>query len=215
MNISRVKLTQGGLKGMVITYSKEEIREGAAYINYHDVEHQAPVPLKIRKLFQKGQQFFCDICKLDKSMKDPGALRITVIDGSEGRMRLTAKVMSIDQIEYEAKSPWMESGSIYSKYNEMCLWLEECYRMAQEYVEKPIVESAAQYLLDFQATEKGKKFLGEDFDAEALTPAEQNAKYIEALEAQGMIVLGKEELAAGEAPADDVAVPNEKKMKVA
>ena len=187
MKISKFELVQSGLKGMIVHYLENENREGFEFLNEHKTTYKAPVPAMARTLIQRGTEYFIDLARLDSALPK-GAVRLVKVEGNDEKIRFSGNVVDVDGCEFPVVSPWIEESTIYSKWNKLQLWHEECLRLVEDYSQKGQIEDAKQFMIDFSQTEKGNKDFG-DLDFDKMAEGELRDKMREALEKSGAIII--------------------------
>jgi|GEM_PF-3086626 len=200
MNIASVKLVNGGLKGVVVTYSMTSEKDKRSFIDEHVSKKKAPIHEDLEVAFESLGEHLLDICGY--TSKDKDNVSVTGVTYNDKGFVITGKKKILDGDKTINLVTPLTNGDDYSEYEAVCKVLDTIYSETEDYMSGAKVFSDAQLVMRFNA---GK----EDFDVESFKglPADQQRDICtEILEKMGAMVL----LAEDEAPIEEEITEVEK-----
>jgi hypothetical protein len=184
MEIRKVELKNGGLKGLVVCYSKERERDGISYVDdYKSVRVKTPVGKGIKDKFRELVPYFSDLLKVGKIQK----MEVLSVSSSE-KDGFGFKVrVSVDYTTFDVEPQMVDES--YPKFWEVMAIVEAINEMTYAHLAGKEKVDARQYMLDLQGSDQkiAKEFA--DVDFEKMPIGDVKAKMIEALEKTGCIVV--------------------------
>jgi len=183
MNIASVKLVNGGLKGVVVTYSMTSEKDKRSFIDEHVSKKKAPIHEDLEVAFESLGEHLLDICGY--TSKDKDNVSVTGVTYNDKGFVITGKKKILDGDKTINLVTPLTNGDDYSEYEAVCKVLDTIYSETEDYMSGAKVFSDAQLVMRFNA---GK----EDFDVETfkgLSSEEQRDLATTILENMGHIVL--------------------------
>jgi hypothetical protein len=157
MNIASVKLVNGGLKGVVVTYSMTSEKDKRSFIDEHVSKKKAPIHEDLEVAFESLRVHLMDICGY---MKDGvNDVTITGVTYNDKGFVITGKKKILDGDKTINLVTPLTNGDDYSEYEAVCKIMDTIYSETEDYMSGAKVFSDAQLVMRFNA---GK----EDFDVE-------------------------------------------------
>lgn len=190
MQLGKVELQQGGLKGLKVSYLEKVTRDGFAYYDEHPgVKIKTPLPAEMKLKFQNLKDSFLQACTLDPNLVEQAAVTITGIESDENEyFRILGQVASIYGDTLEVTHPLIYKNSGFKRFDKVMKEITAIYDMVSKYKNRQLHQTTAQMLLEFSKEERFSGYFAE-VDIEKLSGPEQKAKAKEILEKSGCIVL--------------------------
>lgn len=195
MKITKVKLGEQGLKGMSVTFVRNDEKDGLTWNNEYTVQYKYPVQGVLLKAFEALAVHLGNICGLEVAQKGIDKLsngydNISVVGVSvkSGGIVLTGKVEASTGKTYAVNTPFTIIEDAYEGFGKMEEQVERLLDLVEEYVEGGYKINKEQYVLDLHAGD-------ENFDTDVyakLSTAEKESMFIKELEDKGYIVLQQE-----------------------
>ena len=197
MKIHKVKLIDGGVKGMEVSYlAPMKGKSGITYEHEYSTRFAHPVPHELRDNIKRLKKHFIKIMDL----KDKADIRITgVVTKSDG-IQITVKQVIFNQYQTGWTSPFITAESEYVEYNQLSTDVELIYQQTVEYVTLAQDIKPSQYVLDlFDEKDKvlPKAIKAMDYTREDIMNMSENDQLLlmkEILEERGAIVMIDQEI---------------------
>ena len=194
MNIASVKLVNGGLKGLVVTYSMTSEKNGRPFIDEHISKKKAPIHQELEDAFDSLIDYLLEICESEAN-SDVEVVGVTYNDKG---FIITGKKKILGGNKTTNLVTPLITDEDYSEFDTVCKMLDTIYSETEDYMSGAKVFSDAQLVMRFNA---GK----EDFDVETfkgLSSEEQRDLATAILEDMGHVVLLTEDVAPPEEEPD-------------
>lgn len=187
IQISSVKLINGGLKGIAITYLRiNDVKDTLWKSEVTEKNHR---PIVGTELLTKFDEFATYITEINSVIE--GNVTVTGITASHNKFLLSGTIDCLGGKKKSAtNTPCVTEADGYERWEEVQEKVDEIYKMILEYMEKDLYTATnEQMILNFN---KGK----EGFDAEAvknMSVEEQVAEATKLLEKIGCVVMNPNE----------------------
>jgi hypothetical protein len=185
IQISSVKLINGGLKGLEIKYLELNDVNSNIYKSEITKKSRRPVNIDMQLKFEEFKDHLAELCSIDE-----GKLAITGITAGHDKFLISGTVEVLDKKKSAINTPCIKEEDGYDKYDVVQEKVDSIYKMVLEYMEKEAYTATnEQMILQFN---KGK----EGFDAEAVKNMTEEEQVIEAtklLEKIGCVVMNPHE----------------------
>lgn len=218
--IAGVKLINGGMKGIEVSYETVEIQDGMSYCNEHNDKRHRPVHRDLKNLIQQLKPFILDLCGYpikDEDWRDALLMttEVTGIKAGTDKFVITGKMESWEDKTIALSSPLIKEADAYSEYEEVMDLVDSIYREADLYMQGIKRAKREEVIVDFmKEVKKNESFTMETF--ESMTPEEQAELMTEledelgmkVTEEDGQKVLVTSEGTEQESQDEEVEVPN-------
>ena len=191
MRISKVKLVDGGNKGLEVTHQKTEVKGGIAYKNDLLEKPRGVVNMKMRNRFKDLVPYFCDLMSTSEDV-----VEVTGIYSERDSFMLIGIVNVLETKRASLVSPLIHLSNDYEKYWEVSTIVDDIYSMTAEYMKGDHVENNKNIIEYYE----GKK---EGFDKsklDGMSEKELHSYAIKLLEKAGCVVMDPNE---ADAPEED------------
>jgi hypothetical protein len=194
MQLNKVELVNGGIKGLKIAYLEKVRRGSYDYKDEMKGHHiHTPVPAELKNMFYKLKKHLMVICSIDKEILDEGSVIVTGISSNEKDFfEILGYVNgSFGEITLSHEAITVDSG--YPAFKKVMDIVSEIFDGVVQYKAAKMLDSNKQMLLSFSEDAKAAKML-ENVDIESLSVKEQAAKAKEILESLGGIIMMPEDM---------------------
>lgn len=199
MNIAAIKLKDGGLKGMVVTYSQSDKKDGRDFTDLLKHTKKAPIHTELDDAIKTLKGPLLDLCDYPLSTRelDLQDIEITAVEyGDKGFIISGTKEVCDGKKSITLKSPLITSEADYSGAHEITETIDSIYKEVKAYASGEKVFSDDQLVMSFNKN-------NEEFDVESfkkMSDEEKRDLATTTLEGLGCIVLNPED---GQAPTEE------------
>ena len=186
MKISKVKLVDRGIKGIEVSFMKQEDRGKMVFNDEYVVKYKAPVNTELRESFTKLHLHLREICGVSKELDvDVRGLNYN------GEAFLISGVVTtvLNEKVYGINTPLINADDDYVKYDSATSLMDKIYEEVRKYVSERKMMNPKQFVMEF-AENKGKL---DDYDFENMSDSEALSKAREILEKSGAIVITQDD----------------------
>lgn len=183
MKISKIKLENGGLKGIIVNYLKNEEKDKLTFNNEYQVKYRAPIHSYLGKLIKSLEKYVVDICNLNEDSE----VSVLGVTANDKQFLISAKAYVLNGQTIAINTPNIKDG-MYSAYDEIQKIIAEIHKEIEVYVSAGQKIDKRQLVLDFYKDKKE--------ELEGLDMADEEAvkrKAIDILNGMGCIVVEREE----------------------
>lgn len=215
--IGGVKLLNGGLKGIEVSYETVEVQDGMSYINEHSDKRYRPAHRDLKSLVQQLKPYILLLCGYpieDEGWKDALLMctEVTGVKAGSDRFVLTGKMESWNDKTISLSSPQIKEPDAYEAYDAVMELIDKIYREADLYMQGLKRAKKEEVIVDYMKdVKKNNAFTYETF--EKMSPEEQAELMAELEDELGMKVTeedGQKVLAVDEGNVsqdDDIELP--------
>ncbi len=197
MKISKIKLNDGGLKGLTVTFLRYESKDGASWLTeYPGVKYKYPVQGVLAKAIQEMKKYVSELCSLTTSDElgndNYSNVTVTGVSATDDGFVITASIDTVCDKKYTVNTPFICSKDGYSRFHEASSVIDKIFSLTDEYIAGRTIINKTQFILDLHAND-------DNFDTDvfkAKSEIEKEAFYMDELERRGHIILRNEEAAA-------------------
>lgn len=187
MKISKVKLIEQGMKGITVTYSEVQPKDGMHYNNDYTVTFRQPVQGKVMNLFQDLQEHFIGIT----GMEEESETLVTGFSFDGDNIQLGGKVYVLARpLTFGLSAPMVGDDDGYSKFEKLRDICKEIYTLVAEYTKGNNDVDVAQFIRDYTTKNPAK---AAELPVDEMTKEEQIDYYRSVLEKNGGIVIMQED----------------------
>lgn len=141
MNIKKIQLVNGGFKGAIVTYLREEEKNGRPFINEVTEKRKHPIHLGLETMFKDLRFYLLDITGMlrgdeDKNTKDYEILETEVVSLEFDAVRFCIggeKKVFVDK-EVKLKTPKVDDGDHYEHYDTVMKLVASIVEETKEYL---------------------------------------------------------------------------------
>lgn len=163
VRIGSVKLVEGGLKGIVVTYEQTEIRNNREFFTAFNVKKKYPIHQELEETFGWLKGHLLDLCNYSDNPADREMLLqatdITGITYNDKGFVISGKQTTIKNKVFALNTPLISSEDGYGDFGKITAIMDGIYAETKEYMGGNKIMSDEQYVIKFN---KNK----EDFDIE-------------------------------------------------
>lgn len=216
VNISAVKLINGGLKGVQVKYSATERKHNREYVNEYISHKKAPIHKELEETFNWLKGYLLDICGYcgnspeEIELLENNLEMISVQYGNKGFI-LSGKLAVLTGEKFlSLTTPLITDSVEYNHFSKVCAILDGIYSETKDYMEGNKVMDDTELILKFN---KGKEDFNE-LELEKMSSAEKKEIATKLLEDMGCIVLHNDDMNSDEDVEDEIVIPEPKKKEV-
>lgn len=179
-SISGLKLLDGGMKGLQLSYMTSEVQDGMRYESTHDDKKKRPVHRELKELVKQLKPYFLELCGYSEYCDAEGlealmmVTEVTGVTAGTDKFLITGKVRSWGDKVIGVSGPLIKEVDAYDEFDAVIGLVDKIYREADLYMQgikkATKVEIIEDYMKDFK---KNAEFKYIDF--EAMTEEEQGA----------------------------------------
>ena len=153
-SLQSVKLVDGGLKGIVVSYGSSEVRDNVRYYNEHTVKHRAPVSEDMLDKFRELKQYMLQICGYvgnEAELKNMAQnLTITAVKYNSDGFLLTGtmNVLAGDKV-VALNTPLVADGNEYFDFVQVAKILDEVFEETSYYIDGAKTPTQLQIAMKF------------------------------------------------------------------
>jgi len=191
MKITKVRMIDKGLKGLEITFLKNEERGGLTFQNEYVARIKVPLNGVVRKAFLDLEKDFGVLLGLHEKVNFSTVEGISYRKG-EGVV-LSGRISVGQWGEYMVKTMFVGEGSEYSNYDRLMDASDKLIEVVGLWMEQSTVPTAKQMLMDFR--EMGKPGMTQalsEYNFDEMNAEDAQKKAVELLEKMGAVVLMQE-----------------------
>jgi hypothetical protein len=188
MKISSVKLVDMGLKGVEVSYSKEEKKKELSFLNEYSKKDRRPIPKELREKFQSLVDYMLQITDLKKGAD----LRITGITAGENQFLISGKVSVLDGKIYAINTPLIKEADFEQFHGVMAI-IEEIYAETWKHVESDTAPNATQFVMDFNETLNARDKMSKE-EIDGMNEKEKTAYMMDYLEKKGAVIMAPDDI---------------------
>lgn len=181
LSLGKVKLVNGGMKGLEATYQQSAERGDYIFNDDHKSTFKAPVPKHLLDLFAKLKEHFVYICRFDSNNGTKEAIEITgVCSNGSSHFIITAKVKTFGNTTFGVSTPKITEDKEYNGFDSVIEIINDIYDGVTKYINDKEVADNKQIVMGFSEAEE---------DISVLSDSEAADRAREYLEKQGAIVM--------------------------
>lgn len=203
MKISKVKLIDSGLKGIEVSFLKQEVKGGLTFQNEYMKKDKRPVTKELRKLFSRLVGDGIQILDLNQKAD----FTVTGVIGGENQFQITGKVMVLDGKVYGLATPVIKEGE-YEHYKQVMEIIDQIYTGVKEHLDSDKTVTPHQFVMDFNETLHGEKKLTKE-EIDSMDESEKTKYMMDYLEKKGAVIMAAEDIDSEPAPQEDDNFPDE------
>ncbi len=193
MKISKVKLVNGGLKGLEVSYEKVEEKDGREYRNEYVQKRRFPVSGKLEEVVNGFRWYLLDVYGFEMSVANVAEVEVLGVSGDEEGFVISGKmkVLGGDKV-VGMNTPYLKEGD-YEKWGEVDKLVGQLYGEVGEYMEGKSEINENQLVMKFWESK------GKDMEEYAgMSDREKKEEATRVLEKMGSIVIHNEDMEEGD-----------------
>lgn len=171
VRIGAIKLTDGGNKGLVVTYEQTEIRNNREFFTEFVAKKKFPIHEELNNQIQSLAKFLLEICNYTEVDALIGSTEIIGVKYNDNGFLISGKLTTISDKVFAINTPLITLEDGYPDYDKIIAILDTIYAETKEYMDGKKVLSDVQYVINLN---KGN----EAFDIETFNklPEEEQFK---------------------------------------
>lgn len=141
MNIKKITLSQGGFRGLTVTYLREEEKNGRPFINEVTEKRKHPIHLSLETMFKDLRFYLLDITGMlrgdeDKTIKDFTIQEtdVTAIEFNNEMFCISGEKSVFADKKFKVKTPKVDDNDQYEHYETVLKMIESIKEEVKEYL---------------------------------------------------------------------------------
>lgn len=191
MKISKVKLIQGGVKGIEVHYLGTSVKDDVTFTDEHVVKYTAPVQKAMKEAFKKLKFHLLAFYRLGKDKYAGESTEITGVTSNGINFLISGKMKSIGNTTLALNTPNVTEDLDFPDHDTVIEVIDEIYAEVETYVEMDSAIDRKQLVIDY-FNEKGEK--QKVLDVDNLTQDQILDQAREILEKNGAIVMMEDDM---------------------
>jgi len=191
--ITKIKLRNGGIAGVQVTFEKPSKRGTDNFRDEYDVKYKAPVGKEVMIPVEMLKAHLRDICSIDPKIGDEEIEILGVRSDADTDFLISAKVRSYGDSWFAVNTPKIDESMGYEKFFEVTEIINSLYNEIRKYIKSDKKVDLVQIAMDFAAKDKKA-----DVDVIAqMSDADKENYAREYLEGKGALIMMPSEIGDG------------------